>query len=132
MQNVRFRYLYRDGNNFKNWADVVFRDPNHMDLRRSKRILERSFQPDGLFIADQVRLPEVFLYNGCQANGEDHCFHEFYSLERTPDHANDRFNRSIGEFVDDVWREAGRGWAVFDPFDRCLLHPSRMLAQDEW
>jgi hypothetical protein len=121
MQNVRFRYLYRDGNNFKSWADVVFRDPDHGDLRGTKKLLECAFKPDGLFIAGQIRVPEVFLYSRCRAFAEDHCFHEFYSLERTPDHPNDRFDRSIGQFVAAVQREANRGWVVFDPFDRCVL-----------
>lgn len=121
MQNVRFRYLYRDGNNFKNRAEIVFRDPDNVDLKRTKQTLERAFESDGLFIADQIRVPEVFLYDACQAYAEDHCFHEFCSLERTADHANDRFNRSVRQFLVEVRREAARGWAVFDPFDRCAL-----------
>jgi hypothetical protein len=121
MQNVRFRYLYRDGNNFKGWAGVVFRDPDHINLRRTTRLFESAFEPDGLFIADQIRVPEVFLYCKCRAFAEDHCFHEFYGLERTLDHENDRFDRSVGQFVAEVQREANRGWAVFDAFDRCVL-----------
>lgn len=118
MDNIRFKYLYRDGSNFKKWADVVFSDPDNMELREIKNALEAAFETDGLFIAHQIRIPEAFLYGNSDADADDHCYHEYYGIERTSHSANDRYHRSIRQFVTEVEAGSRRGWTPFDPFDR--------------
>ena len=120
MSNVRFTYLYRDGSNFKSWADVVFPNPDGLDLQVITRAVSDAVEQDGLFVAHQVRIPEVFLYGKGDANADDHCYHEFYAVESTSEIPTDRFGRSIGEFIAELHAEAGRGWMPFDPFDRWL------------
>lgn len=58
------------------------------------------------FIADQVRLPELFFTEG-PPNSADHCFHQFDSIEMTGAPADDRQLRSIDDFVQEV-EHAGR------------------------
>lgn len=115
MNNIRFDYLYRDGSNYKKWADVVFRNPDDLSVDSILKSFRESFSEDGLFIAHQVRLPEVFLAAEYPLTEDDHCFHEFAEVEVTSDTANDRYGRSISEFVAEVAREANRGWRAFDP-----------------
>lgn len=127
MKNIKFIYLYRDGANYKSWAEVVFSNPAHLNPSAVTFELQRAFLPDGLFIAHQIRLPEVLLYGCGDLTIDDHCFHEFDSVELTGDVPNDYFGRSISEFLNEAMREALTGWRAFDPYDR--LHPLENIPQ---
>jgi hypothetical protein len=118
MNNAKFLYLYRDGSNYKNWGEVVFPNSNDLPAEQITAQLRRSFLVDGLFIAHQVRIPEVFLSGEYPYTEEDHCFHEFAEVQSTADATNDVHRRSIDEFITEVVSEAQRGWRAFDPRDR--------------
>lgn len=120
MDNIKFTYLYRDGSNFKKWSHVVFSNPDGLTLEVVTKALRRAWGEDGLFLAHQVRVPEVFLYGKSDANADDHCFHEFHEVALTSELSSDRYGRSISKFIAEVQSEAGRRWTVFDPFDRYL------------
>jgi hypothetical protein len=117
MSNIKFSYFYRDAGNYKKWADVVFSNRDGVTLESVARSLTAAFLQDGLFIADQIRIPEAFLFDQGDATSDDHCFHEFNSVEMSPDDATDMHSRSITQFIAEVDREAMRGWAAFDPHD---------------
>jgi hypothetical protein len=118
MNNINFQYLYRDGSNYKNWAEVVFSNPDDFPVERIAKQLGESFMEDGLFVASQVRIPEVFLAAEDQLTEDDHCFHEFAEVTTTAGAANDLHHRSISEFLTEVVRESQRGWRAFDPRGR--------------
>lgn len=118
MKNIKFIYLYRDGSNYKKWAEVVFVDADDLSTEAIAAELRQAFMADGLFVAHQVRIPETFLAFEDHLTPDDHCFHEFDGLEVTPDVANDLFSRSIQQFMTEVKREAEHGWRAFDPQDR--------------
>jgi len=120
MANVKFNYLYRDGSNFKRWSNIVFSNPNDLPLEMVEKALENAFSKDGLFIAHQVRVPEVFLYSDGDANADDHCYHEIYEVTRSSEIPTESHGRSIDQFISEVQRAAIRGWLVFDPFERWL------------
>jgi hypothetical protein len=118
MPNIKFSYLYRDAGNYKKWADVVFSNPDGLTLEAVTKALEDAFLQDGLFIAHQIRIPEVFLFDQGDASSDDHCFHEFDSVEASLEMPNDRYSRSITQLLAEINREAKRGWAAFDPHER--------------
>jgi hypothetical protein len=118
MSNVKLHYLYRDGSNYKKWAEIVLLGDNDFCPEFVTAELREFFLRDGLFIAHQVRLPEVFLAADDQLTSDDHCFHEFESVEATSDAANDPCGRTIREFMAEVADQAKRGWRAFDPQDR--------------
>jgi len=120
MENVKFNYLYRDGSNFKRWSDIVFSNPNDLPVQAVAKALEDAVTKDYLFIAHQVRVPEVFLYGEGDANADDNCYHEIYEVTGSSEIPNDRHGRSIDQFIAEVQRAAARGWLVFDPFERWL------------
>lgn len=120
MNNIKLIYLYRDAGNYKQWAEVVFPNPDRLALGAVAKALTNAFLPDGLFIAHQVRLPEAFLFNKGDATSDDHCFHEFAVVELTLETPSDNHSRSIGQFVGEVEREAKCGWKAFDPHDTLL------------
>jgi hypothetical protein len=70
-----------------------------------------------LFIAGQIRVPEVFLWAGDDFSSDDHCYHELDGARSTENTADDAHHRSIGEFIAEATQEAQRGWQVFDPYD---------------
>lgn len=118
MKNMKFIYLYRDGGNYKRRGEVVFSNASGVVAEAATLELQRAFMTDGLFIADQIRIPEVLLYSHGDLSPDDHCFHEFDSVRDTLDMPTDQFERSIGEFLAEVIREALAGWRVFEPYDR--------------
>jgi hypothetical protein len=69
-------------------------------------------------MAEQVRVPEVFLYLEGAADSDDHCLHEFLSIAETLETENDRYGRSFAEFVTEVERASREGWLGFDPQDK--------------
>lgn len=106
--NTRFEYLYRDGGNWKRWGSVVFTGAPAPDLEdRFRRVCD---WPD-VFIAGQVRLPELF-FTDYPVNEDDHCYHELWSVTATEDEADDAHARTIEEFVEEFER-AGKKWRVF-------------------
>ncbi len=118
MKNVKFLYLYRDAGNYKTRGEVVFFEGDGLTPGGMTSTLLRAFMQDGLFIAHQVRVPELLPYLDGNLTSDDHCFHEFDSLEFTIDAPNDRFGRTISEFLTEVARESRAGWQAFDPYDR--------------
>ncbi len=120
MSNIKFSYLYRDAGNYKKWADIVFCNPDGLTLEAVTKTLKGAFMQDGLFVAHQVRVPEMFFFSRGNATSDDHCFHEFSAVEASLEDANDPCSRSISEFIAEVQREAKRGWGAFDPHDALL------------
>jgi hypothetical protein len=120
MNNVKVHYLYRDGSNYKKVAEIVFFGDEDLSPEFVTARLRECFLEDGLFIAHQVRVPEVFLAAEDQLTSDDHCFHEFESVRATSDAPDDPWSRTISEFMAEVAAEANRGWRAFDPQDRLL------------
>jgi hypothetical protein len=121
MDNVKFNYRYRDAGNYKKRGSVVFSNPEHLSLGAITKALHEDFLSDGLFIAHQIRIPEVFLAVDGGVTEDDHCFHEFDAVETSSKTPNDTHHRSIREFINEVNREAKTGWQAFDPHDRVRL-----------
>jgi hypothetical protein len=112
--NTRVEYLYRDGSNYKQWAAVVFRGACDESLTRR---LFASLDREEVFIAHQVRLPELF-FAGRPLYADDHCWHEMAEVTATSTLPDDAFDRTIREFVAELERASTNGWAVFDRLER--------------
>ena len=109
--NSCFQYLYRDASNYKSWGEVVFAGEASEPLLAR---LQGSFESGEFFIADQVRVSELF-FPTWPLESSDHCFHEFDRLETTDAPVDDQQLRSIDDFVAEVEAAARSGWRVFDP-----------------
>jgi hypothetical protein len=118
---IRFNYLYRDAGNYKKWSFVDFKNPEGLELDEIHSRLEKCFDMRCLFNAEQAGLPEIFLFNAddYSVNADDHCFHEYYSVEAVLDSREDlnMQSRSISQFVQDVENCSRIGWKAFDPQD---------------
>ncbi len=121
MANIQFDYQYRDAGGSKACDSVIFANPDNLDMEAIKLRLERALWETEFFIADQIRIPELFLYSdGSICETLDHCFHTFDGLETTSQSPTDTHNRSIGEFIQEVEYNGslGLGWCLFDPVQR--------------
>ncbi|MGH9513126.1 MAG: hypothetical protein ACRD2U_13425 [Terriglobales bacterium] len=117
MENIEFVYLYRDGGNYKKFGRVVFSNPASLAIDLIAQELLKALLPDRLFIAQQVRVPEAFLYAGEHLSLDDHCYHEFDAVRLANRSADDLHSRSIGQFLVEFAEQAARGWQPFDPCD---------------
>jgi hypothetical protein len=117
VDNLEFSYLYRDGGNHKKWGRVVFSNPERASNESVKRRLRQTFLQDGLFIANQIRVPDVFLYAEGQFSFDDHCYHEFDETRPTAKEADDVHRRTITEFLAEITQQGELGWEAFDPYD---------------
>lgn len=110
-ENVRLNYLYRDASNYKKWGAVIFSNPDARALEKIEEELTACFEEQMYFIASQVDIPEVFLFiSDYPFSDDDHFFHEYDSIERTYEDANDSKGRSISEFVEQCKFVKQRGW----------------------
>jgi hypothetical protein len=118
---IRFNYLYRDGANYKKWNFIDFQNPDGLKLEEIHRRLEKSFDMGCLFNAKQAGVPEVFLFNDddYSISTDDHCFHEYDSVEVVDVSKADIDiqPRSIDRFVKDIEKCRKDGWDAFDPRD---------------
>lgn len=107
--NTIFNYLYRDASNYKNWGSVTFQGEYTPEQEGR---MKNAFDMREFFIADQVDVDEVFFTYGELSKEDDHCWHEFDSLELTNEEATDE--RTFEEFVRDVEEASRLGWKEFD------------------
>ena len=118
MSNIKFNYLYRDGANYKSWGEVVFTNPDQLTVEEIELRLIDAFLPDSLFIASQISIPERFLFLDGKFTKQDHCYHEFDTIEICEEKSTDTLMRAIKEFLFEVELVASRGWEAFDVLER--------------
>ena len=51
MNSVKLIYLYRDAVNYKKWAEVVFSNPERLELEPLNKTLTDALYPDDFFVA---------------------------------------------------------------------------------
>ena len=112
--NTEFSYLYRDAANYKKAGTLIFPGLPVGGLERFGVALKAQFDEASYFIAGQVSVPEVFLWQGGYPVGEDnHCWHEFAGVSETELAATDP--RTPEEFLAEVTAAATAGWREFNP-----------------
>lgn len=132
---IEFHYTYRDGNNNKNHNTLSFAnsESSRMLLDEVKRRLTAAFDDGEYFIAAQIGVPSIFLWNpdadydpedpktfpkdlgpGKYVISEsDHSWHEFDDVCWTEMPPCD--TRTIRQFVEEVEAASKKGWAEFEP-----------------
>lgn len=118
MSNLKFSYLYRDAGNYKKRGSVVFSNPGNLRPESVEKTVRKLLPQDCLFVAGQIRIPECFLFSRGYATSDDHCFHEFDQIARTPEMPNDFHKRSISQFIREIEHKAEQGWIAFDPHEQ--------------
>jgi hypothetical protein len=118
MKNIKFNYLYRDSSNYKSWGEVIFLNPEKLAINEIASRIFNAFLPDKQFIANQVFIPEKFLFINEKFTRYDHCYHEFDCVEVCEEDSTDSLGRSIEDFLRDTETASKQGWKAFDILDR--------------
>ena len=131
--NTKFTYLYRDGANNKRFGSVVF---TGMIDDGMKAAFNGALDDGSFFIAHQVRVPEVFLWDpkanydpetftGTTPPGHyiivdsvDHGWHQAHEFGETTDEPTDEHNRTVAQFIEEVIAASVAGWQSFEPRSR--------------
>lgn len=125
---VQFNYLYRDAGNYKSWGRAYFSNPDQLDLISIDEGLRLAFDQEVLFIAHQIDIQEIFIFADGNLICDDHCFHEFNSVEFVDNADFEIDPRSIKTFIEEVKNAANSGWNAFSPLDE-IPHIRQRLAQ---
>ncbi len=98
--NIRFKYLYRDAGNFKNWGEVVFSNPHDVPADVITSMADRVLIDRTYFVAAKADIPDLHFaeYN----KDLDHDWHEVNAFQPTDDPPNDVKDRKIEEFVESL------------------------------
>lgn len=111
-ENVKMVYLYRDASNYKAWGEIIFGNPEKLNLHEVEDRLRNIFESNELFVASQVSIPEVFLFLHDRFTEDDHYYHEFHAVEFTSEQHTDSHDRSIKIFVEQVEKIGRNGWRL--------------------
>jgi hypothetical protein len=112
LDNVKLIYLYRDASNYKAWGEVTFANPEVLSLEEIEESLASCFLDGMFFVASQVGIPEVFLFQQYPFSEDDHFFHEFVTVEYSNGQVTDSEGRSAKAFVDQCKLAGRKGWQL--------------------
>ncbi len=72
---IVFKYLYRDGGNFKNWGDVCLKNEQGLSVEEIDALIRECLIDEMYFSAEKVGLPTLYFV---ERNDQlDHEWHEF-------------------------------------------------------
>jgi len=94
--NIRFEYLYRDAGNFKKWGEIIFSNPNNIDIELVESMAKKVLIDESYFVANKANIPDLHFehYN----EQLDHGWHEMHTFQSTNETPNDQHQRTIDEF----------------------------------
>jgi hypothetical protein len=84
--NIKFSYFYRDGGNYKKYDNVIFANPDNVDLSELEILIHSKLIDDTWFYADEWKLPELFF--DTFHFRVDPTWHEFESIKYADEAAN--------------------------------------------
>jgi len=92
MANIKFSYLYRDGANYKNFGEIVFENPDNIDLTELETIVRSKLIDETWFYANKWLVPD--LHMAIWNDEIDHTFHEFEYVSSTKESVNSQISLS--------------------------------------
>ena len=98
MPNILFSYLYRDGANYKNYGEVVFANPQDIEISQVEEAIGASLIDGEWFHAKPWQLPDLHFEKWDEEI--DHQLHEFESVTHTTAPPTD--SRTIAQFLQSI------------------------------
>jgi hypothetical protein len=95
--NIKFCYLYRDGGNYKNFNEVVFSNPNSINLLEIEKLIREKLIDDKWFYSKEWNVPDVHFKEFGYDSEIDVDWHEFEAIEETSEKALEQ--NSIEDFL---------------------------------
>lgn len=98
--NPRLNYLYRDAGNYKTYGSVIFKASNRRSISHLQALMEEALIEREYFVAKDVGVPD--LRPAVLDSSMDHDWHEVESLDECGEPPDDRFGRTIDEFIESM------------------------------
>lgn len=135
LKNVCIYYKYRDGSNYKNGGSVVVANPDNVPLAEAQAAIIATIEAEEFFIAHQVGLPELFLWDpdadynpddestfpadlgpGKYAiRDDDHCYHTLNDEDFIETEAEPTIEITLQQLVKRFQKAEKDGWKIFKP-----------------
>lgn len=94
-KNIKFNYLYRDAGNYKLFNSIIFTNPDKSDLETIRKKISEALIDGEFFSPEEWNIPRLEFEK--PDDDLDHSWHEFESLELTPESSEKMKN--IEEFL---------------------------------
>lgn len=97
-KNFQLNYLYRDGANYKQFGNTIFRNQTGLTIEEAERLIQEKLISSEFFIPQDWGLHALQHY---KYDPEiDHEWHEFENFEATENKATD--DRDISDFLNEI------------------------------
>jgi hypothetical protein len=95
--NAKFVHFYRDAANYKQYGEVVFRNPDQLPLVSAEAAIRRALIDSDYFVPTEWSIP---LASEFPFDPElDHSWYEFVELSSTNAPCTDEDDRTLQQFV---------------------------------
>ena len=90
--NIKFCYLYRDGSNYKNFNEIVFSNPNSINLLEIEKLVREKLIDDKWFYSKEWNVPDTHFKEFAYDSEIDVDWHEFEAIEETTEGTSQQKN----------------------------------------
>ena len=95
---IQFNYLYRDGANYKQFGNVIFKNQTRLAIEEAERLIREKLISTEFFVPQDWGLPPLQLY---KYDPEiDHEWHEFENFKATENKPTD--DRDFSDFLKEI------------------------------
>ena len=96
-KRIKFNYFYRDAGNYKVHGNVVFDNPDNIDINILEGEIRKHLIDSEFFEPEELKIPRLKHNDFPYDPDLDHSWNEFDSIEETTEELTDK--RSINEFL---------------------------------
>jgi hypothetical protein len=94
---IVFKYLYRDGGNFKNWGDVCLKNEQGLSVEEIDALIRECLIDEMYFSAEQVGVPTLYFEE--HNEGLDHEWHEYDQVKEDHERTVSPTDVDVGDFL---------------------------------
>lgn len=97
--NIKLKYFFRDENNFKDFDEIVFINPEHLELAIIEKKLKSKLIDFEYFYPNEWNIKPFYFHNSETNN----FWYEFEGVEET--YKNPTSDLTIATFIDNITRD---------------------------
>jgi hypothetical protein len=95
--SIKFSYLYRDGANYKQFQELIFRNPSNLSVEEAEEAIKAKLIDRKWFVAKDWGLHDMHFKEDAWDLEIDHDWHEFEAIEETSEEVPEK--NSIEDFI---------------------------------
>lgn len=98
--HIKFKYLYRDAGNYKQFNEVVFANPDRLSVQEVDKAIRQRLIDGQWFVPEEWQLARLHSKDYPWDPALDHDWHEYEGIEETMELATEE--RSIDKFLESI------------------------------